>query len=63
MVGQLATGEGGKGDASGADVGATARRGMAVVGGSTVGGGSSISNKRPSHHKFKSPKQFELKQS
>ena len=27
------------------------------------GGGGSISKNRPSHHQYKSPKQFELKQS
>ena len=36
--------------------------GVAVVGVSTVGV-SSTSKNRPSHHKYKSPKQFELKQS
>ena len=41
--------------------GATARWGW----GSTGGGGFSTSQNRPSHHKYKykSPKQFELKQS
>ena len=40
-----------------------APRGGAIVGlGSTVQG-SSTSRNRPSHHKFRSPKQFELKQS
>ena len=42
--------------------GVTARGGGAIVGGSTVEG-SSTSKNRPSHHKYKSPKQFELKRS
>ena len=40
----------------------TARGVGAIVGGSTVGL-SSTSKNRPSHHKYKSQKQFELKQS
>ena len=48
--------------------GATARCGVAAlveVGGQQGGGGVSISKDRPSHHKYKykSPKQFQLKQS
>ena len=36
----------------------------AIVGGVKIGGGlSSTSKTRPSHHKYKSLKQFELKQS
>ena len=35
----------------------------AIVGGGSTVGVSSTSKNRPSHHKFKSPKQFELKQS
>ena len=58
------------GDAPGAHVeggssgcGATARwGGEAIVGESTMEG-SSTSKNRPPHHKYKSPKQFELKQS
>ena len=38
--------------------------GGAIVGGSAVGGGgSSTSKNRCSHHKYKTPKLFELKQS
>ena len=45
--------------------GATARWGLGAIvgGGSTVGGGSSTSKNRSSHHNYRSPKQFELKQS
>ena len=44
--------------------GATARWGVeAIVGVVGEGGGVSTSKNRPSHHKYKSPKQFELKQS
>ena len=62
---------GGKGGSLGADWGATLERGatarwvgLGAIGGSTVGV-SSTSKNRPSHHKYKykSPKQFELKQS
>ena len=35
----------------------------AIVGGGSIVRVSSTSKKRPSHHKQKSPKQFELKQS
>ena len=38
------------------------RVGRAIVGGSTVGV-SSTSKNHPLHHKYKPPKQFELKQS
>ena len=38
------------------------QRGGGAIGGSTVGV-SSTSKNRPSHHKFKSTKQFELRQS
>ena len=34
-----------------------------VAGGGVNSGVSSASKNRPSHHKYKSPKQFELKQS
>ena len=70
----VATREGVWGECSGGMIG---REGWAIVGweqqrgggvGATVGGGSTVgvsstSKNRPSHHKFKSPKQFELKQS
>ena len=37
--------------------------GQRLGGWSTVGGGSSTSTNRSSHHKYKTPKRFELKQS
>ena len=44
--------------------GAAARWGEgAIVGRGSTLGVSSTSKNRPSHHKYKSPKQFELKQS
>ena len=43
--------------------GATGWWGAIVGGGSAVGGGSSTSKNRCSHHKYKTPKLFELKQS
>ena len=43
-------------------VGGNSARGWGNSGGSTVEG-SSTSKNRPSHHKYKSPKQFELKRS
>ena len=52
----------GGGRGRGLGVGVTARREGLGKWGSRVEG-SSISKNRPSHHKFKSPKQFERKQS
>ena len=44
--------------------GATVRWGLgAIVGGGSTVGVCSTSKNRPSHHKYKSQKQFELKQS
>ena len=54
-------GRGGSPGADGLGGGATARRGD---GGNSGGvGGVPTAKNRPSHHKYKSPKQFELKQS
>ena len=45
-------------------VGGGGRSGVGGGGGVNRGGGGvSTSKNRPSHHKYKSPKQFELKQS
>ena len=53
----------GGGFAPGADGGQHCVRGQQRGGGGGNSGGVSTSKNRPSHHKYKSPTQFELKQS